>query len=218
MGYRKLAADTGMSEDRAKEVFDIFQKSFPKVFLFLDGLGKRGRMSMCAADIGGRKRRWARPTREMAIRNIVEDKYTKLKKKKVITVTCKTYEEKVLELSRLREMPNDYEVSSELRGLMASVERESKNHPIQASNATIAKLAMGHLVDENGVPYLWIIAKKYNARIINWIYDELIYEVPEDKADEFVNVIGDAISRAGARFMKKLPMQWEGSADRTWHH
>ncbi len=75
-------------------------------------------------------------------------------------------------LGRRRFLPN---LHSANRGLRAEAERVAKNTPIQGTAADILKLAMVKLKDGDVVP---------GARMVLTVHDELVFEVPEDKAKE----------------------------------
>jgi DNA polymerase-1 len=75
-------------------------------------------------------------------------------------------------LGRRRFLPN---LHSANRGLRAEAERVAKNTPIQGTAADILKIAMVKLKDGDVVP---------GARMVLTVHDELVFEVPEDKAKE----------------------------------
>jgi DNA polymerase-1 len=83
-------------------------------------------------------------------------------------------------LGRQRHLPD---LRSPNRGLRAQAERIAGNTPIQGSAADLLKLAMVHLA-EPVVP---------GARMILTVHDELVFEVPEDLANDAVPRIRKAM-------------------------
>jgi DNA polymerase I-like protein with 3'-5' exonuclease and polymerase domains len=192
MGPQKLAEGVGITFDDALTVFEKFKAAFPIVFDFLTKLGEHAKTYMEARDMAGRRRRWKRPTWDDAKRAATED----LKKNQVLT---------------------DEMVRRKYKGMFGAIEREGKNCPIQASNATFIKLAMGCGFDVNGKPYLWhVVEPIYATLLVNMVHDELVHQSPEMVAEQVEKVVGDAMTRASAEFLKKVVMETESHIDSKW--
>jgi DNA polymerase I-like protein with 3'-5' exonuclease and polymerase domains len=92
--------------------------------------------------------------------------------------------------------------------ISSGIEREGKNTPIQGSNADIAKEAMG---------LMWLdLEPKYGGELVNFVYDEFDLEAPTEHLKACMEFVGSCIERAGARYMKKVKMEWEGNISDKW--
>jgi DNA polymerase-1 len=194
-GARTLSEEIGKSEEYASSLLDIHRAKFPDVHAWLDNMGKQAALLMEARTMYGRRRKFERPNWERATASAKE----RLKKRK-----------------QNRE-PNTREISSALKGLYSSIERQGKNHPIQGTNADIIKRAMGCGFDKDGKPYLWhILEPKFKAKLINMVHDELVVQCPKRFGQQVLEAIGDAYRRAAAEVMKKVKMDYEGHIDERW--
>jgi DNA polymerase I-like protein with 3'-5' exonuclease and polymerase domains len=97
-----------------------------------------------------------------------------------------------------------------------AIERQGKNHRIQGTNATIAKIAMGCGYDSDGKPFLWHTLKQYDAKLVKFVHDELVVMCPKEHGQAVADLIGDAFKRAAAMLMKKVTMEFEYNIDRYW--
>ncbi len=87
-------------------------------------------------------------------------------------------------LGRRRFLPN---LHSANRGLRFEAERIARNTPIQGTAADILKLAMVHLGKGDVVP---------GARMVLTVHDELVFEVPEERAKEAMGRVKEAMEAA----------------------
>lgn len=108
-------------------------------------------------------------------------------------------------------------IAQMMQSLIAAVKREAGNMPIQATGADLMLMAMGCGYDKNGKPYLWhILEPKFQAMLLNYVYDEFVVESPEEHSKEVDFEVGDAIIRAGAEFVKVVPMESDGLISKRW--
>jgi DNA polymerase-1 len=113
--------------------------------------------------------------------------------------------------------PHQQRVVATYEMLMAAVKRELGNMPIQGSGATLMKRAMGCGFDSDGKPYMWHqLEPDYGALLSNFVYDEFLVESPEEHGEAVSEVISDAIIRAGAEFVKSVPMKSTGAVSSKW--
>lgn len=77
---------------------------------------------------------------------------------------------------------------------------EAPNAPIQGCSATITKLAMV-LIQE------YIDEKNIDAGMVNVIHDEIIYEVEEERAEEFALKQQELMETAARRYITKVPVK-----------
>lgn len=108
-------------------------------------------------------------------------------------------------------------ITQTMQSLIAAVKREAGNMPIQGTGADLMLTAMGCGEDVNGKPYLWrILEPEYGALLLNYVYDEFVVESPEEHSAAVEIEIGDAIIRAGAEFVKVVPMESDGKVSKRW--
>lgn len=92
---------------------------------------------------------------------------------------------------------------------VATVERESKNTPIQGLNADILKLALYRV---------YKAIRKYNGRvkIVNIIHDELNLEAPPELAEEVCSLVKTIMEQTGEEILKCVPVVAEAAYGSDW--
>jgi DNA polymerase I len=106
-------------------------------------------------------------------------------------------------LGRRRFLPN---LHSANRGLRFEAERVARNTPIQGTAADILKLAMVRLGEDDAVPGA-------NVKMILTVHDELVFEVPSDRAEQ----AGVAIRESMEGAMKlAVPLVVDVGTGRSW--
>src|SRR5829696_6080657 len=88
-----------------------------------------------------------------------------------------------------------------------AMRREAMNYPIQGASADIAKLALSYIRRE---------LKDTDARLINSIHDEFVVECAEELAPEVSEKTRQAMTRAGEKLLKKVPVEVEVEVSREW--
>jgi DNA polymerase I-like protein with 3'-5' exonuclease and polymerase domains len=88
-----------------------------------------------------------------------------------------------------------------------AMRREAMNYPIQGSSADIAKLALAYARKE---------LKDIDANLINSIHDEFVVECAEELAPEVSQRMKRAMTGAGEKLLKKVPVEVEVAASREW--
>jgi DNA polymerase-1 len=81
------------------------------------------------------------------------------------------------------------------------------NTPIQGTAADILKNALGILYSE---------LKEKDTYIVAVIHDEIILECPEAKAEEIAKLLTDTMERAGAEYLKDVPVVAESTISDSW--
>ncbi len=99
------------------------------------------------------------------------------------------------------------DVSGLDRERKSALRREAMNFPIQGSSADIAKLALIYIRRE---------LEGLDARLINSIHDEFVVECRQDLAEEVSGRVSEAMTRAGAVLLKKVPAEVEATISREW--
>jgi len=95
--------------------------------------------------------------------------------------------------------------------LIANIERQGKNTPIQGSSADITKYALVFLskkIKELGV----------DASIIHTVHDEIVVEIREDQANDWAKIQSDEMVRAGQTLLKRVPVAADAGVSDVWEH
>lgn len=114
MSAPKLSDELGISLKEAEDLLDRYKKAFPTVTKYLENSGRKASTYLEMRTMSGRRRRWVKPTWEVA------EKFVKADKK---------------------ECTNN-NVARKYKSMFAAIEREGKNCEIQGTNADMAKVAM----------------------------------------------------------------------------
>ena len=95
--------------------------------------------------------------------------------------------------------------------MVAYIERQGKNTPIQGTSADMTKY---------GLVYVWNRFKKegLDATPIHTVHDEIVCEVKEDQAQKAVKILEEEMARAGERFLKNVPVKVDGVVSDIWEH
>jgi DNA polymerase I-like protein with 3'-5' exonuclease and polymerase domains len=88
-----------------------------------------------------------------------------------------------------------------------SIKRESKNLPIQSLCADMIKEAMAEI-------FLKLEPKK--VKFINTIHDELVFECPDNMAQEVAQVVKEEMEKAGSKYLTDMPCISEVSIGKCW--
>ena len=87
------------------------------------------------------------------------------------------------------------------------MERQGRNTPIQGTAGDVFKLA---------VVYLYHALQPYEARIVNFVHDEVIVECLEDRSKEVEAVVKVQMIRAGEEILKSVPIEVETNISQVW--
>lgn len=97
-------------------------------------------------------------------------------------------------------------------GMRASIERKSQNAPIQMTSADIMKLAMVW-VDE---AFKKMGPKGNRPQLLLTIHDELVAKAPKHLTEQANAAMRDAMVRASAEFLDKVPSVIDGTISNYW--
>lgn len=93
--------------------------------------------------------------------------------------------------------------------ILGEIERASKNAPIQATNANIIKLALIRVQDE-------IDNNNWPVTILLSVYDELVTECREDKAEEWCKKLEQLMIEAAQTVIKTVPIKADCKISSFW--
>jgi len=80
------------------------------------------------------------------------------------------------------------------------------NTPCQGTGADLIKLVMAEVYEK---------LSDEEARIIGSIHDEIILEVPEDRAEEYAARLKEIMERIGSQMLYPVPVKAEARVMRT---
>jgi len=223
-GPDALADAIGVTLDEAKELMKLHESKFPDVWSFLRRSGENAQKFKEARDLFGRRRIFLDPTPETAREWFIEYEEERLEldeeetAQNVLNFKSVNFREPNKEemWSLSHRYPDEKEIRQAYRAMMGSMGRKGKNHPIQGTNASIIKRAMGCGFDKNGTPYLWHTLPQFKARIQNMVHDELVVHCPKRYGQKVLALVGDAFKRAAAEVMHKVVMEFDGHIADRW--
>lgn len=214
-----LAERIGVTVEEAEEIMANHEAKFPEVWAYLEESGKQAVKYFKAFDMYGRRRLFRQPTKEEAREKVVTDWKDKLRYPKHIAEANiqKWMEENNskkkptgdVKFKLTHREPSEKDIAQAMRSMLNGIERQGKNHPIQSTNATIIKKAMGCGRSPKGMPYLFHTLPLVGAKIVKMVHDELVVMCPKDKGPIVAKMIGKAFREAAAEVMKKVVMTFE---------
>lgn len=223
-GAFTLAPRIKKTVDEAKKLMALHEQKFPRIWAYLEESGRKAKIFKKAFDMFGRRRLFPEPTWDRAREKAKEDREKQLRLDEAEADTNisnfmtlhkrkPTKEELWLLTHRL---PIQKEINNAFMALHSTIERQGKNHSIQGTNASVAKLAMGCGFDKDGKPYLWHTLPQYKAKLLKFVHDELVIQSPKRYAQAVVDLVGDAFRRAAATKMTKVVMEFDANVASYW--
>jgi len=223
-GPGALAAAIKQAQKIAKELMALHEHKNPRIWAYLEKSGKDAARDFRAFDLFGRRRLLPEPTNARARDNCKEWNEKQLRltpedaEKNVAIFTQvkgrKPTQSEMFDLTHRQ--PTQDEVSRSYFQMTSRVSRQGKNTRIQATNASIAKKAMGCGYCPNGKPFLWHTLPLYCAKLIKFVHDELVVQCPKQHGEKVAALIGDAFKRAAAIKMKRVVMEFDYSIASYW--
>lgn len=109
--------------------------------------------------------------------------------------------------------PNSYEgkrlAARKYESQLSAISREGGNMPIQSMNADMTKTAMYEIRRE-------CKKRKYDVRMYNSVYDEIVLDTPESCAQEVHEIHKNLMKETANRFLTKVQMEVEGHLAKCW--
>ena len=223
-GPAALADAIGVTVEVAKELMKLHEERFPDIWSHLESSGKLAKSNREARDMYGRRRSFPVPTREMARQWWIDEREESLElseaEKEASIFRFKSTNLREPNKEELHSLthrnPTDKEVERAIWALNSSVERRGKNHPVQGTNASLVKRAIGCGADKDGKFYLWHLLPKYGAKLLSMIHDELIIQSPKRHSKEVAEIASDCFIRAGEEIMHSVRMESEYHIGPCW--
>lgn len=221
---RALSKQIGKTQEETQKLMSKHAEAFPRIWQYLDVSGAMTLAQMKSFDMFGRRRIFSEPTRDLAFRRaqIYKEEELRLPEEEAGVNLAKFFDDfgrkpiKEEKFVLTHREPEAQHIKSAERALYNGIERQGKNHRIQGTNASIAKVAMGAGYSSDGKPYLWHTLGQFKARLIKFVHDELVVQCPARFGEEVAALIGDAFKRAGAEVMRKVTMEFEYNIGQCW--
>ena len=223
-GPHTLAARIGKTVEQAKVLLATHEVKFPKIWSYLEKSGRAAKIRKKSFDMYGRRRLFPEPSQERATEKAKVDREEQMRLEElegqknvesfITSYMRKPTPEELWVLTHRQ--PSQKEINNAMIALASSIERQGKNHSVQGTNATIAKLAMGCGFDEEGKPFLWHILPTFRSMLIKFVHDELVIQAPKQFAEKVAYAVQDAFLRAARVKMKKVFMESEYSVAQYW--
>ncbi len=106
-------------------------------------------------------------------------------------------------LGRRRYLPD---ISASNRNIREAAERTAVNTPVQGTAADIIKIAMRDI-------HMTMGERFPDARMLLQVHDELVFEVPEEQAEEFSQWV---IEKMGGAFELSVPLKVDAGMGKNW--
>jgi DNA polymerase I-like protein with 3'-5' exonuclease and polymerase domains len=221
-----LAARIGKKAREAALLMALHEQKNPLIWSYLNKSGIDAKRRKKSFDMFGRRRLFPEPTRELARERFIDDFSEKLLRPLYTKKdqTGATIEGSIEMQERFENQfhrkptpkerwhlthvsPTEKQITSTMIRMCDEISRQGKNHCIQGTNVSIAKLALGSSQDENGNPYLWTTLPKYGAKMVKFVHDELVISCPKKYSEIVANLVVDAFRRAAFKKMKNVVME-----------
>ncbi len=95
------------------------------------------------------------------------------------------------------------------RHFVAQSFQDAANYPIQGTGADMLKLAVDIFAYQCEVQGL-------EVKPVNLVHDEIVCEVPEDKAGEVAELLKESMEFAGSLILKKVPVEADVAVSERW--
>lgn len=220
-----LSARANISLEEAEHVFAVWIEKFSEIWNYLEESGLRAKNENASFDMFGRRRLLLAPTQERARKKCIEDYPEKLEYPETIqeaniSAFVEKYGRKPLKEERFwltHREPSQKQITRAFIAISRSIERQGKNHRIQATNASIAKVSLGSGYDKDGKPFLFHILPQYGARLIKFIHDEIVVQCKPEVAEQLAAEIKNAFKRAAiVGGMTHVVMESEVCISKHW--
>lgn len=195
MEARKLSEELEIPLEEAEELMAFYKGKFVIVTAYLEKSGRAAQQKFESRTMSGRRRIYNEPSYSRVHEIVAQE----------------------VKMGKLSPERGQKETGRRYHGILNGIIREGKNTPIQGTNADITKIAMGCGFDNDGKPFAWhLIEPVYQSKLVNMVHDELVTESPDDQAEACFAAVADCMTRAGAEFVKTIPMTTDGHIADRW--
>lgn len=220
-GAASIAEQIGSTKEEANKIISDFYKAFPNVKKTIDDSHEMAREKGYVEDLWGRRRRL--PDIQLP-RYVVEDSsgesafnpFLICGDRKTESAKAKKYLD-MLSKARYRKDKADIMAKAKLVGLkvtdnesvIARAERQCLNARVQGSAATMTKIAMGKIHNDEELGSL-------GFKMLIQVHDELIGECPKENADKVADRL-TYIMKTCVEDVVKVPFKCDASICDAWY-
>ena len=205
-GPNKLAREIKQPFSVAKKLMEKHERAFTRIWESLKESGTNSRIKNRSFDMFGRRRILKSPTWDEAKIKAREFRKDKLKfpieiqkKNKDTFIEIHKRKPSKEELFYLENRDvNSQEIGNALQALSWGLERQGRNHRIQGSNASLAKIAL---------TILWHKLPDYNAKIIGFVHDEIKIICPKRFSEQVSKEVVEAFRVSVLKHMTQVEMK-----------
>ena len=115
-----------------------------------------------------------------------------------------------------RSNPNDLALKAKVKEYFKTkgeIQRKCNNYPIQGTASSISKYALVLLFNKICSEKLFDVVK-----IANFIYDEILLEVPENLAEDWKVILEECMVKGGIPFCQTIPLKADAVINTFWEH
>lgn len=220
-GPASIAEQIGSSVDEAQKIIDNFYKSFPAVKRWTEQTEKDAKKNGYVIDLWGRRRRLPDiqlPKYTVKYRGVNVDfnpligssgklsNSTLLAKYQIKLKTVRSRKE--FEKIKYEALNEGVDISDN-GGFISQAERQCVNARIQGGAASMSKIAMRKVFDNNRL-------KELGFKLLLQVHDELIGECPKENAEECMNILTDVMKHS-VEPLVQVPFKCDGYIVPRWY-
>lgn len=225
-GINSIAEVLGCTKERAQEILDTFFEGFPDVKRWINSTYDFVRKNGYVEDYSGRRRRLPDiflPKYEVKLdgKEITTDfnplLYCNGIIKKTVDPRITSYTNRLAKAKTKKEIDEikaqakkDKIIIKDNGGFIAQAERQCVNARIQGGAATLTKLAMIKIYNDD-------FMKERDAHLIINVHDELLIECPEQYAKECAERLAYDMCQAAVDFGIDIPMKCDADIFKWWY-
>ncbi len=225
-GIASIAEVLKCSEDKAQEIMDTFFNGFPGVKTWINSVYEFVRANGYVEDYSGRRRRLndillPKFTLKLIGKALSSDFNPLLHCKGIVT---KNSDPRIIKFTKdLENVKSKKELDAIIAeakrcgvevinnsGKISRAERQCVNAAIQGGAATLTKLAMIEIYNDE-------FMKERDAKLVINVHDELLMECPEKYAEECADRLAYDMCKAATDFGITIPMKCDAGVFRWWY-
>lgn len=223
-GAASVGEQIGKTRDEAQEIIDSFFKAFPKVYEWIEGSKKFAYENGYVEDVAGRRRRLddillpkyeVTDNLEKCEFNPIfgsSGKLTGTRKNKVdwyLRELNKCNYKRDVDNLKAKATSENFTVKDN-GGFIAQAERQSVNARVQGGAATLTKVALITLYNDERL-------KNYDAHLVNTVHDEILLECPDYYSEQVASILTEDMVGSAKTIVYNVPMKTDTYDVPCWY-